>query len=234
MLSGRLVTPHFQPIIALDDRRVIGYESLGRSTLEGLQSPLMMFNVATTLGMESELSVLLRNEGVKVGRQLPGKPMLFLNTHPSEMHSPELINSLREMRELAPDHELVLEIHEAAITDTRVMADLRAALRDLNVSLAYDDFGAGQGRLAELIEVPPDYLKFDLRLVQNIHVAQSKHQYMLAQLVKMISEFGIAPLAEGIECAAEGETCQQIGFEYAQGFYYGRPRPLEYYRRSAK
>jgi EAL domain-containing protein (putative c-di-GMP-specific phosphodiesterase class I) len=228
------VTPHFQPIISLDDRRVIGYESLGRSTLEGLQSPLMMFNVATTLGMESELSVLLRNEGVKVGSQLPGKPMLFLNTHPSEMHSPELINSLREMRELAPEHELVLEIHEAAITDTRVMSELRAELADLNVSLAYDDFGAGQGRLAELIEVPPDYLKFDLRLVQNIHVAQSKHQYMLAQLVKMIREFGIAPVAEGIECAAEGETCQQIGFEYAQGFYYGRPRPLDYYRRSAK
>jgi EAL domain-containing protein (putative c-di-GMP-specific phosphodiesterase class I) len=234
MLSGRLVTPHFQPIIALEDRRVIGYESLGRSTLEGLQSPLMMFNVATTLGMECELSVLLRNEGVKVGRQLPGKPMLFLNTHPSEMHSPELLPSLREMREMAPDQELALEIHEGAITDPHVMSELRAELRELNISLAYDDFGAGQGRLAELIEVPPDYLKFDLRLVQNIHTAQSKHQNMLAQLVKMIRDFGIAPLAEGIECAAEGETCQQLGFEYAQGFYYGRPRPLEYYKRSAK
>jgi EAL domain-containing protein (putative c-di-GMP-specific phosphodiesterase class I) len=36
-------------------------------------------------------------------------------------------------------------------------------------------------------------------------------------------------LAEGVECREEGETCHQLGFQYAQGFYYGRPRPVDYW-----
>jgi EAL domain-containing protein (putative c-di-GMP-specific phosphodiesterase class I) len=229
MLQDRLVTPHFQPIVTLPEKRTVGYESLGRSHLEGLQSPLVMFNVAATLGLECDLSVMLRNEGIRAGVTLPGNPILFVNTHPSEMHGPELLKSLREVRDMAPDHSIVLEVHEAAITDPRAMQELRSALRDLRIALAYDDFGAGQGRLCELIEVPPDYLKFDLRLIRNIHTAQAKHQQMLAQLVKMLRDFGIAPLAEGVECREEGETCQQLGFQYAQGFYYGRPRPVDYW-----
>jgi EAL domain-containing protein (putative c-di-GMP-specific phosphodiesterase class I) len=229
MLQDRLVTPHFQPVVTLPENRTIGYESLGRSHLEGLQSPLVMFNVASTLGLECELSVMLRNEGVRAGVTLPGNPIVFVNTHPTEMQNPGLLKSLYQLREIAPDHSIALEVHEAAITDPGAMRELRGALRDLRIALAYDDFGAGQGRLYELIEVPPDYLKFDLRLIRNIHNAPAKHQQMLAQLVKMLCDFGIAPLAEGVECREEGETCQQLGFQYAQGFYYGRPRPVDYW-----
>jgi EAL domain-containing protein (putative c-di-GMP-specific phosphodiesterase class I) len=171
----------------------------------------------------------LRHEGMRAGVQVPGNPMLFVNTHPSEMRNPDLLKSIREIRQIAPEHAIVLEVHEAAITDPRAMQELRATLRDLKIALAYDDFGAGQGRLGELIEVPPDYLKFDVRLIRNIHTAQAKHQQMLAQLVKMLRDFGIAPLAEGVECREEGETCYQLGFQYAQGFYYGRPRPVDYW-----
>jgi EAL domain-containing protein (putative c-di-GMP-specific phosphodiesterase class I) len=159
--------------------------------------------------------------------------MLFVNTHPKEMPGRDLIDSLDTIREIAPDHAVVLEIHEAAITNCRAMQELRGALRALRIALAYDDFGAGQGRLGELIEVPPDYLKFDLGLIRNIHTAQVKHQNMLAHLVKMLCDFGVAPLAEGIECREEAETCRQLGFQYAQGFFFGRPRPVEYWTEMA-
>lgn len=234
MLNERVVTPHFQPVVELADARAIGYESLGRSTLEGLHSPLVMFNVAASLGMECELSQMLRLEGVRAGCDLPGNPILFMNTHPKEMQDPHLVRSLAALREIAPHQPVVLEIHEAAITDPHAMRELRGALHDFKIALAYDDFGAGQGRLAELIEVPPDYLKFDLRLIRNIHTAQVKHQNMLAQLVRMLREFGIAPLAEGIECREEAETCRALGFQYAQGYHYGRPRPLEHWLEQAE
>ena len=81
--------------------------------------------------------------------------------------------SLRELRELEPRRPLVLEIHEAAVTCGDEMKQLRAALADLQIGLAYDDFGAGQARLVELVDVPPDYLKFDMKLVQNLESARS-------------------------------------------------------------
>ena len=44
-------------------------------------------------------------------------------------------------------------------------------------------------------------------------------------LVKMVTDLEIAPLAEGVETDAEGTTCRQLGFQLAQGFYYGKPVP---------
>ena len=226
LFEGGAATPFFQSIVSLPDGEIRGYEVLARSTLDGLRSPAQMFAVAARLNMEAALSRLFRREGVRLGQELPGRPNLFLNTHPAELAGAELLASLNELRETAPNHPLTLEIHEAAITDLTRMRELRAALRDLNIQLAYDDFGAGQARLVDLIEVPPDFLKFDICLVRDIHTASDQRRQMLETLVRMAHDLGVAVLAEGIECQEEGEVCAQLGFDFAQGYFYGKPAPV--------
>ena len=103
------------------------------------------------------------------------------------------------------------------------MQEIRAGLDDLNMRLAFDDFGAGQTRLTELVAVRPDYLKFDRQILTNVHEASVQHRNMLETLVTMTKDLGIVALAEGIECQAEAEVCREIGFELAQGYYYGKP-----------
>lgn len=224
LVSDRAFLPHYQPIVELDGRTTIGYELLGRSPLFGLRSPQAMFTAAAVLDMEAELSRLLRFEGTCKSDRLPGNPILFVNTHPAELLDQEmLVISLEELREASPRRQIVLEIHEAAVTELQAMRSLRAALRDLQIGLAYDDFGAGQARLAELADVPPDYLKFDISLVRNIDRATADRKRMLKSLVGMVSDLGTAALAEGIERAEEHELCQELGFTLAQGFYYGKP-----------
>ena len=90
--------------------------------------------------------------------------------------------------------QLTLEIHESAVTDLSEMRQIRSELTRIDISLAFDDFGAGQARLVELVEVRPDYLKFDMKLIRGIDQASAQRQQMLASLVKMASELGSAPL----------------------------------------
>ena len=223
LMSERAVVPHFQPIVAFGDCRVEGYEILGRSRLFGLTTPHSMFSAAAVLDLESELSRMMRSEGVACASALPGTPLLFANTHPAELHEQGVLEfSLRELRESAPDKRLVLEIHEAAVTCVKQMRELRAVMNDLNIGLAYDDFGAGQARLVELGDVPPDYLKFDIELVHEIDRATPERQRMLASLVKIVKDLGIASLAEGVETEAEHEACRQMGFDFGQGYFYGK------------
>jgi EAL domain-containing protein (putative c-di-GMP-specific phosphodiesterase class I) len=149
---------------------------------------------------------------------------LFVNTHPIEMEDIDLlVLSLRELRESAPERPLVLEIHEASVARSELMRKLRHALTEMRVGLAYDDFGAGQARLVELVEVPPEYLKFDMKLVQRLETASQERIKMTASLVQMVRELGIQPLAEGIETEGDHEICRQMGFTCGQGFFYGRP-----------
>lgn len=230
LMSGKGLVPHFQPIVHLqrETPEVIGYEVLSRSPLVGLQSPASMFLAAALLNQEVELSQLCRAEGMRVSSTLATHPHLFLNTHPAELEDPaELCYSLQTLRREHPDVPFTLEIHEAAVADTATMRLLKRVLRNLDIGLAYDDFGAGQARLVELVEVPPDYLKFDRSLVQGIHQSCAERRQMLAALVRMTSKLGIATLAEGVECPEEGEVCREVGFDYSQGYLHGRPTTVD-------
>ncbi len=224
LMAERAVVPHFQPLVTMADRQVMGYEVLGRSRLFGLTDPHSMFAAAAILNLEGELSRIFRVEGVREGIAFPQDCALFLNTHPTEVNDLALLElSLRELRQLEPTRRIVLEIHEATATRSSQMKELRRALVDLEIGLAYDDFGAGQARLVELADVPPDYLKFDMNLLQGIADASSDRQKMVERLVEMTCDLGTHPLAEGIETEADHCFCEAIGFEFGQGFLYGRP-----------
>lgn len=223
LMSSRAVVPYFQPIVSLDTGESVACEVLGRSRLFGVKTPNAMFQAAARLHQEAQLSRLLRVVGAQSGAALPGSPNLFLNTHPSELQSPGLVDALRELREDLPFLRMTLEIHEAAVTEIGVIRALRNTLKELDIGLAYDDFGAGQSRLLELAEVAPDYVKFDMKFIRGINLAPAERQKLLATLVRAATELNSVPLAEGIETEGEAATCRQLGFKLAQGYYFGRP-----------
>ena len=226
LLNQRCIVPFFQPVIDLASGSTVGYEVLARSTVKGMEGPNEMFSTAAKLNLEERLSALCRTVGVLAGRELPGQPRIFVNTHPTECLMTGVLDSLRELRAMVPDQPLTLELHEATVTDQRTMKELRSQLRALNISLAYDDFGAGQSRLIDLVQVPPDYLKFDIHMIRDLHLASTAQRQLVKTLVSMVRDFHISALAEGIECQEELEVCKEIGFEFAQGYLFGRPTPI--------
>jgi EAL domain-containing protein (putative c-di-GMP-specific phosphodiesterase class I) len=223
LMEQRLVDPHFQTIIDLINGSTVGHEVLARSTVLGLESCGAMFDAAARLHMEVDLSRMLRWEGIRRAIDLPGNPKIFVNTHPLELQSDGLLNSMIMVRQLTQQTSLVLEIHEAAISDPKQMRELKAQLKELRIELAFDDFGAGQTRLAELTEARPDYLKFDMSLIRDIDKAGPERQKLITSLINVTLDLGIAPLAEGIETPGEAEVCRQLGFRFAQGYHFGRP-----------
>lgn len=223
------VVPFFQPILRIDEveQTIVGYEVLGRSQLFGLRTPAQMFAVASRLEMQAELSRVLRKQGIDVAdNHLPDHHLLFVNTHPAELECKGLVDSLFEIRDCHPRRPIMLEVHESILNDAKNCLELRSTLQNLDIKLAFHDFGAGQIRLAELSEVVPNVVKFDIRLIQGIDKATSKRQQFVASLVKMVTDLGITPLAECIEQTSEHQTLKQLGFQLGQGFLYGRPSSI--------
>lgn len=227
LLDERQVCCLYQPIVTLSGQ-LYAYELLGRGCRADFPvSPEALFHIAQSVpGKEVELSLLMRNVGVAEGEaQLRGQACkFFMNTHPAELRNPrQLLDSLAALRERLPQTPLVLEIHEDAVTDIASLKRLSAALSAIDIELAYDDFGAGQTRLLELIEVPVKYVKFDMSLIQGIHLAGAARQNMIASLVAMTRGMGIATLAEGVELQEEVALCREIGFDLAQGYHFSKP-----------
>ncbi len=227
MLSSQSVTSVFQAIYPCDTDDIFAFEILGRGAYAKLPtSPGPLFKMAENFDREIELVELFRQDGVRRANASGIRSPFFINIHPRELDFPDrLLATIRAACEEFPGLHLVLEIHEGAVTDLSVMKQMRHGLSQLGVGLAYDDFGAGQTRLLELSEVPPDYLKFDIRLIKNIDLSPARKE-MLAFLLQLSKNLKIKTLAEGISNEREAEVCRTLGFDFFQGFYYGRPIPL--------
>ena len=223
LMQQDAIVPHYQPIVAMGNQALVGAELLGRSRLVGLQNPASMFKAAQQFDREVELSRLLRKVGLKAADFLSESRPLFVNTHPLEVGSTQLLKSLEEIRRADPMRSIVLEIHEAAVTSPGRLAELRGELTQLDMGLAYDDFGAGQTRLRELVDVQPDFLKFDMGLIRDIDTASESKRHTVKSLVAIALDLGITTLAEGVETEGEHAVCLDIGFELGQGYYYGKP-----------
>jgi EAL domain-containing protein (putative c-di-GMP-specific phosphodiesterase class I) len=82
--------------------------------------------------------------------------------------------------------------------------------------------------LLELAEAPPHYLKFDRRFVTDIDKPDNaKRRRLLSSLVGVARDLLVKTIAEGVETSEEADVCRKIGFAYGQGYYFGRPTPVD-------
>ncbi len=216
----------YQPIMIGTDSQHYGFEALLRCKIPGLESPIQVFAAASRLGLQEELSACCRLRAAEEVSQYKTDLRLFVNTHPDEELGTELLSSLERLQALADPWRLVVEIHEAAVPDLNTIKQFRDTLHAQGIELAYDDFGAGQSRLREIAQVPPDYVKFDRSLVSKIAESGTRQMQLLSTLVQLCHDSGIRTIAEGIESSQDSDCCQQIGFELYQGYHFGKPGPL--------
>ena len=229
LITGKAIIPHYQPIVDLASGRTVAFEVLARSRLIGLETPGLMFAAAAHFGLCGDLSEKLRQVAVEDSYRLRDVPHLFLNTHPCELNTRTLLRSCEELRSISPRQPLTIEMHEAAMTNVEEMIVLRDGLEQLDISLAFDDFGAGQARILEIAAVRPQYVKFDRCMIHDLHSADSSRQRVVSMLVRMILDVGIIPLSECVENAEEAAACIEAGFVLSQGYLHGKPMPASHY-----
>lgn len=234
IIDGQKIAAQYQAIVT-GDGELYGYEVLGRGVSEeGLSHPMELFRIAESWPqMAAGLSEVMRDCGVEQAQKLSPASRLFVNTHPEELQNlPRLLKSVEALRQRFRNVPLVLEIHEDAIADAKALQALTQALQSMDIELAFDDFGAGQARLMELVDVPVAYVKFDIALIRGLPEAPESKRKMVAALAAMTRAMGIKSLAEGVESEAELKLCQQMGFDLIQGYYFSRPSHAMQYQKS--
>lgn len=228
LLVKEQVTPAFQPILTADGT-FHGWEILGRGAHPKLsEKPMELFRIAESLGMEVMLSDIFRRVGLRAAAERHPSGLYFVNTHPVETdHPEEFMRNLERVRADHPDLPIVVELHEGAFADVGVLSELRASLRRLDMGLAFDDFGAGQARLVELADAPPDYIKLDISMIRDIDKAPKARRDMVEMVLDYSRKLGTRCIAEGVSRQGEADTCKEMGFDLLQGFHLGYPEPVD-------
>ena len=122
---------------------------------------------------------------------------------------------------------LHLEITESAYTDTsRQLVESLSALRKLGFVIEMDDFGSGYSSLNMLTEMPIDVLKLDMKFLQT-EITRPAGQGILRFIVDLARWMKLSVVAEGVETREQLERLQNDGCDYAQGYYFVKPTPVE-------
>jgi EAL domain-containing protein (putative c-di-GMP-specific phosphodiesterase class I) len=222
----------FEPIVSLRGSEVIGYEALarGRAASE-LRNPAQMFEQAKQTGLTYELDCLCRHAALERIHCLPPGKKLFLNCLPTSIGDPSLrdegLVKTLENYQLRPD-DLVLEISEQeSIENFAIFREMRDSWRELGIRIAVDDAGAGYASLEAIMEITPDFLKADMRLVRGIDTDPPR-QEVLRALNAVARRIGAQVIAEGVETEDELRVLRQLGIPYGQGYHFGHGLSSEY------
>jgi EAL domain-containing protein (putative c-di-GMP-specific phosphodiesterase class I) len=191
---------------------VVGYEALtrfadGSNPREGLEA-------AAQRGVHIALDAALIQAAIASSASLPNGTWLAVNVTADLLRRPhELAPLLAESR-----RPLVLEIGDAAPTELAQLG--------WDVRIAADDLGAGYETLALVESLRPAFLKLGLDSLSGVE-HETARQAAIRSLVEFAKQHGCTIIAEGIETAAQRDALVACGVPFGQGFYLGKPVPVE-------
>jgi EAL domain-containing protein (putative c-di-GMP-specific phosphodiesterase class I) len=226
IVRGRIVTA-YQPIFLIHDRTILGFEALSRGARgTGLENADALFGAASAHGLLMELDRLCRERALLNSGKVPSNARLFVNTLPATIRDPQfrgrpLIDFLDKVQ-VSPGR-IVIEITEKLVIENYTLfREAMAYFTDLGMSFAVDDVGAGYSGLESIARLKPNFLKIDTNLVRDVHES-SVNREMVKALSSLGQGIGATVIAEGIQTEEELQALRDLGIEYAQGFFLGRP-----------
>jgi len=211
----------FQPVVALDSRKIVGYEALSRFAAKPRRGPESWFADAHEVGLGPELELWAVRKACERSRALPPDAFMAVNVSPVTAERPDLLALLAGCD---VDH-VVLEVTEHARVDD--YSRFRVAIsrvRELGASLAVDDAGAGFASLRHILELDAELIKLDGSLTRSLE-ADPRRRSLASALIEFGRESGASVLAEHIESELQLVELRRLGVQYGQGYHLGRPAP---------
>jgi diguanylate cyclase (GGDEF)-like protein len=230
-LAASELEVHYQPIVSLPERRVLGFEALVRwMSPDGPIPPIEFIPVAEETGLIVPLGSWVLQEAAKQvqqWRQLPGLSHLTMSVNVStqQMHAGDLdqiVGAVLQETGL-PGQALWLEVTESILVgDTTEAVDILERIRSRGVAVCVDDFGTGYSSLAYLRRLPIDRIKIDRAFVNEVS-ADPRDQRLVASITAIAAALGIDAVAEGVETEEQAASLVAVHCTKAQGYLFARP-----------
>jgi EAL domain-containing protein (putative c-di-GMP-specific phosphodiesterase class I) len=234
-LRDDALTLHYQPVVDLNDGRILGVEALARwqHPIHGPISPVTFVGVAEATGLAPALGrwALVRacREAERLCDLIAAPPRIAVNISARHLAHPDLEDTvLAAMRGSRwAGGGLVLEITETAVMDNPTQArELLQRLQTFGVEASIDDFGTGYSSLAYLSRLPISTLKIDRSFVKDI-TTDPDALAITASVIRLAHTMRLNVVAEGIETVGQLGLLRQLGCASGQGFLFSPGLPPE-------
>jgi len=222
----------FQPIVAVSDEQILGFEALVRwdHPERGMIFPNEFIPMAEETGLIHPLGLWVLREACKQVRiwqgylsgEQRGSPIsVNVNISGKQLSRPDFVEKIEEVLQgsgIEPA-SLNLEITERLLVenDPNILQALER-LRHIGVKLQIDDFGRGYSSFGYLQRLPVNTLKIDSLFVQKIEINGGNTE-IIRSIVGLARSLGLSVIAEGVETVRQFQKLKQLECQFVQGFY---------------
>ena len=220
---------HYQPIVEIRTRKIVGAEALirWRHPRLGLIAPMQFIPLAEETGLIERIGEWVLRHACVEATSWPEPVWVAVNLSPAQFRKGELLESVK--RALAesglPPRRLELEITESVfLAGAEENISLVKKMKALGVSIALDDFGTGYSSLSYLTTFPFDKVKIDKSFITNM-TKRSDCAAVIASVMTLTRCLDVTTTAEGLETRQQLELLRAAGVDYGQGFLFGHPVP---------
>ncbi|HJS87940.1 MAG TPA: bifunctional diguanylate cyclase/phosphodiesterase [Acetobacteraceae bacterium] len=226
---------HYQPIVALDSRTLIGFEALLRWNKPGagLVPPGAFIAVAEESELIVSIGTYVLREACRAGRRwrhdIAGADAISISVNISarQFQQPNFVACVREVLEETgfEPQRLRLELTESmTMGDAERAVRVLAELRTLGVQISVDDFGTGFSSLSYLHRLPVDILKIDRSFVSKMQ-SNEQSRHIIATIVGLAHSLRMKVVAEGVETEEQATELMALGCAFGQGYLFSKPMP---------
>lgn len=229
ILEERRLFMEYQPIVtASDPNQVMAYECLvrGRDRSGSTIYPGELFAAAEVADLLFPLDREARLTAIRDYRVHGLDVPIFINFLPTAIYDPEYclrvtVDAISKAG-IEP-HDVVFEVVESErVTDLPHLLKIVNYYREQGFRIALDDLGSGYASLNMLADLRPDFVKFDMRMMEDL-TTDPFRQSVYQKLVELAGDLGIDTITEGVETAEQAQWLREHGANYLQGFYFARP-----------
>jgi diguanylate cyclase (GGDEF)-like protein len=225
------VNPFFQPIVNADTLEILGYEVLARIYIpeEDRFLPAYKFiSEAIRYKIVEKLDKTVQEKALKyISEKGKKDKLIFLNMSKDffeKLSNLDDLLSVVHFYGLKPENIYLEVTEEEGLSDLTTLKEHIRYGKKLGFNFAVDDFGAGYSNFIYLKHFPIDLVKIDGSLVGNID-KDIDNQVIIESIVKIAKHKKIKVLAEMVERKEEYEVLKNLGVDYFQGYYFGKPSP---------
>ena len=235
--SDRLLVPAYQTIVDLQTRQPVAEEALARLIDES--GDVIAAADFILAAMELQLTHLVDYQIIKqtmsrCAANIAGGGLNiahFVNISADLLLHQDLIHALFAEAQAAciscgvdmgPVKPLVLEITERQLLgDTNAVKAKLAPFIDYGMRLAIDDFGSGYSSFQYLANLPVSFLKIEGSLIKQIK--DKRIRMIIKRISDIAKDLQLISIAEFVEDAETADILYELGIDWAQGYYFGRP-----------
>lgn len=227
---------YLQPKYNMKTNKIVGAEALARwiHPVEGMIMPSDFVPIFEKNGFIVHLDEYMWDSvgGILhewIDKKMPVVPV-SINVSRMHLHNPKVCNTILEISDKysIPKSLIEVEITESAYIEVpQELYSIMDTLQSFGFKVLMDDFGSGYSSLNMLKDISVDTIKIDLNFLKDARRNSRIGKSILKGIVQLMRNLKMPIIVEGVETREQVEYLTSIGCDYAQGYYYAKPMPVD-------